>query len=220
LFNVLLIKLNKFCSRVSLHELILIKKITKMKLIKSLAMLSVLGAMVASCGEAKKEETVETTEIVEEAVEVVETPNIVGVASANADFSTLVAAVGAADLVGTLSGEGPFTVFAPTNAAFDKLPAGTVETLLKPESKAKLTSVLTYHVVSGKFEAAAVIDAINANNGKFEVTTVQGGKITLSLVGGNVVLTDANGGTATVVIADVAASNGVIHAIDSVVMPK
>lgn len=191
-----------------------------MKLIKSLAMLSVLGAMFASCGEAKKEETVETTEIVEEAVEVVETPNIVGVASANADFSTLVAAVGAADLVGTLSGEGPFTVFAPTNAAFDKLPAGTVETLLKPESKAKLTSVLTYHVVSGKFEAAAVIDAINANNGKFEVTTVQGGKITLSLVGGNVVLTDANGGTATVVIADVAASNGVIHAIDSVVMPK
>lgn len=191
-----------------------------MKLIKSLAMLSVLGAMVASCGEAKKEETVDTTELVEEAVEVVETPNIVGVASANADFSTLVAAVGAADLVGTLSGEGPFTVFAPTNAAFDKLPAGTVETLLKPESKAKLTSVLTYHVVSGKFEAAAVIDAINANNGKFEITTVQGGKITLSLVGGNVVLTDANGGTATVVIADVAASNGVIHAIDSVVMPK
>lgn len=191
-----------------------------MKLIKSLAMLSVLGAMFASCGEAKKEETVETTEIVEEAVEVVETPNIVGVASANADFSTLVAAVGAADLVGTLSGEGPFTVFAPTNAAFDKLPAGTVETLLKPESKDKLTAVLTYHVVAGKFEAAAVIDAINANNGKFEVTTVQGGKITLSLVGGNVVLTDANGGTATVVIADVPASNGVIHAIDSVVMPK
>ncbi len=191
-----------------------------MKLIKSLAMLSVLGAMVASCGEAKKEETVDTSELVEEAVEVVETPNIVGVASANADFSTLVAAVGAADLVETLSGEGPFTVFAPTNAAFDKLPAGTVETLLKPESKAKLTSVLTYHVVSGKFEASAVIDAINANNGKFEVTTVQGGKITLSLVGGNVVLTDANGGTATVVIADVAASNGVIHAIDSVVMPK
>jgi len=183
-------------------------------------MLSLVGAMVASCGEKKNEETVVTEEVVEEAVVVEETPNIVGVASGNADFSTLVAAVGAADLVGTLSGEGPFTVFAPTNAAFDKLPAGTVESLLKPESKDKLTAVLTYHVVAGKFEAAAVIDAINANNGKFEVTTVQGGKITLSLVGGNVVLTDANGGTATVVIADVAASNGVIHAIDTVVMPK
>ncbi|WP_291117237.1 fasciclin domain-containing protein [Flavobacterium sp. UBA6135] len=191
-----------------------------MKLIKSLTMLSLVGAMVASCGEKKNEETVVTEEVVEEAVVVEETPNIVGVASGNADFSTLVAAVGAADLVGTLSGEGPFTVFAPTNAAFDKLPAGTVESLLKPESKDKLTAVLTYHVVAGKFEAAAVIDAINANNGKFEVTTVQGGKITLSLVGGNVVLTDANGGTATVVIADVAASNGVIHAIDTVVMPK
>ena len=139
--------------------------------------------------------------VLEEAVEVVETPNIVGVASANADFSTLVTAVGAAGLVETLSGEGPFTVFAPTNAAFAKLPAGTVETLLKPESKDKLTAVLTYHVVAGKFEAAAVIEAINANNGKFEVTTVQGGKITLSLVDGKVVLTDANGGTATVAIA-------------------
>ncbi|GGD27630.1 fasciclin domain-containing protein [Flavobacterium orientale] len=192
-----------------------------MKLIKSLTMLSLVGAMMASCGEKKNEETVDTAEeLVEEAVVVEETPNIVGVASANADFSTLVAAVGAANLVETLSGEGPFTVFAPTNAAFDKLPAGTVESLLKPESKDKLTAVLTYHVVAGKFEAAAVIDAINSNNGKFEVTTVQGGKITLSLVGGNVVLTDANGGTATVVIADVAASNGVIHAIDSVVMPK
>jgi len=190
-----------------------------MKLIKSLTVLSIVGIMVASCGEAKKEEVVEEV-VVEEAVEVVETPNIVGVASANADFSTLVTAVGAAGLVETLSGEGPFTVFAPTNAAFGKLPAGTVETLLKPESKDKLTAVLTYHVVAGKFEAAAVIEAINANKGKFEVTTVQGGTITLSLVDGKVVLTDANGGTATVVITDVAASNGVIHAIDTVVMPK
>jgi uncharacterized surface protein with fasciclin (FAS1) repeats len=190
-----------------------------MKLIKSLAILSFVGVMVASCGEAKKEEAVEEV-VVEEAVEVVETPNIVGVASANADFSTLVTAVGAAGLVETLSGVGPFTVFAPNNAAFAKLPAGTIDTLLKPESKDKLTAVLTYHVVAGKFEAAAVIEAINANKGKFEVTTVQGGKITLSLVDGNVVLTDANGGTATVILADVAASNGVIHAIDTVVMPK
>ena len=108
----------------------------------------------------------------------------------------------------------------PTNDAFAKLPAGTVEGLLKPESKGTLTAVLTYHVVAGKFEAAAVIDAINENNGKFTVTTVQGGTITLSLKDGKVLLTDAKGGTATVVMADVAASNGVIHAIDTVVMPQ
>ncbi len=191
-----------------------------MKLIKSLTALSLAGLILTSCGEAKKEEVVEEVVTTEGAVPVVETPNIVGVASGNADFSTLVAAVGAAELVETLSGEGPFTVFAPTNAAFEKLPAGTVESLLKPENKEKLTAVLTYHVVAGKFEAAQVIEAINTNNGKFEVATVQGGKITLSLVDGNVILTDANGGKSTVVIPDVAASNGVIHAIDTVVMPK
>jgi uncharacterized surface protein with fasciclin (FAS1) repeats len=195
-----------------------------MKLIKSLTILSLVGMFGASCGEAKKEKAVEVVETVEEAVEeaveVVETPNIVGVAAGNADFSTLVTAVGAAELVETLSGEGPFTVFAPTNAAFEKLPAGTLETLLKPESKDKLTAVLTYHVVAGKLEAAQVIEAINTNKGKFEVATVQGGKVTLSLVDGNVVLTDANGGKSKVVLADVAASNGVIHAIDTVVMPK
>lgn len=189
-----------------------------MKLIKPLTVLAI-GIMFTSCGESKKEEVVEEV-VAEEVVEVVETPNIVGVASSNADFSTLVTAVGAAELVETLSGEGPFTVFAPTNDAFNKLPAGTVETLLKAENKDKLTSVLTYHVVAGKFEAAAVIEAINSNNGKLEVTTVQGGKITLSLENEKVVLTDANGGKAIVVIADVAASNGVIHAIDTVVMPK
>ncbi|PKH67885.1 beta-Ig-H3/fasciclin [Flavobacterium sp. ALD4] len=151
---------------------------------------------------------------------VVETPNIVGVAAANADFSTLVTAVTAAGLVETLSGDGPFTVFAPNNAAFAKLPAGTVESLLKPESLEKLQAVLTYHVVAGKFDAATVIDAINKNNGKYSVTTVQGGTIVLSLNDGKVMLTDANGGTATVILADVAASNGVIHAIDTVVMPK
>jgi uncharacterized surface protein with fasciclin (FAS1) repeats len=146
--------------------------------------------------------------------------NIVGVAAGNDSFTTLVAAVTAAELVDTLSGEGPFTVLAPTNDAFNKLPEGTVDTLLKPESKEKLASVLTYHVVSGKFESAALISAITDNDGKFTVETVQGGKIDLSLEDGKVILTDANGGKSTVVIADVAASNGVIHAIDSVVMPK
>ncbi|MFQ3174165.1 MAG: putative surface protein with fasciclin (FAS1) repeats, partial [Flavobacterium sp.] len=135
-------------------------------------------------------------------------------------FSTLVTAVTAAGLVETLSSAGPFTVFAPNNAAFAKLPAGTVDGLLKPENLDKLKAVLTYHVVAGKFDAATVIDAINKNNGKYSVTTVQGGTIVLSLKDGKVLLTDANGGTSTVVLADVAASNGVIHAIDSVVMPK
>jgi uncharacterized surface protein with fasciclin (FAS1) repeats len=123
-------------------------------------------------------------------------------------------------LAETLSGDGPFTVFAPTNDAFAKLPAGTVETLLKPENVEKLKSILTYHVVSGKFDAATVVDAIKTNDNKYTVTTVQGAKIDLSLDGENVILTDATGAKATVVIADVSASNGVIHAIDAVVMPS
>lgn len=193
-----------------------------MKTLKAFTFLALSGLMLISCGEKKKEVK---EEVMEEAVEMEEavmeevTPNIVGVAAANDNFSTLVAAVTAAGLVETLSGEGPFTVFAPTNDAFAKLPAGTVETLLLPESKDALTGILTYHVVAGKFEAAAVIDAINANNGTFTVTTVQGGTIDLSLMDGNVILTDAKGGKSTVVIADVAASNGVIHALDTVVMP-
>ena len=146
-------------------------------------------------------------------------PTIVGVASGNDQFSTLVAAVGAAELVGTLESEGPFTVFAPTNEAFEKLPQGTVQTLLKPENKDMLTNILVYHVVSGKFMAGDVIKAIKENDGAFTVSTVQGSKIVLSLKDGAVVLTDANGNSSTVIIADVAASNGVIHAIDSVIMP-
>lgn len=193
-----------------------------MNLAKTICAFLVVGALATSC-EKKEAVTTDMTDSsaapMDTAV-VVETPNIVDVASGNADFSTLVAAVKAAGLVETLSGDGPFTVFAPTNAAFDKLPAGTVNGLLKPESLDKLKSVLTYHVVAGKFDAAAVIDAINKNNGKYTVTTVQGGTIDLSLKGDKVMLTDANGGTAEVVMADVPASNGVIHAIDTVVMPK
>jgi uncharacterized surface protein with fasciclin (FAS1) repeats len=194
-----------------------------MKLVKAIGAMALLGVITTSCGEKKIAETAGTTDTTTVAVDsaaVVETPNIVGVAAGNADFSTLVTAVKAAGLVETLSSEGPFTVFAPNNAAFDKLPAGTVDGLLKPESLDKLKAVLTYHVVSGKFDAAAVTEAINKNNGKFTVTTVQGGTIVLSLKDGKVILTDANGATSTVVLADVAASNGVIHAIDSVVMPK
>jgi uncharacterized surface protein with fasciclin (FAS1) repeats len=132
----------------------------------------------------------------------------------------LVAAVTAADLVGVLNGAGPFTVFAPVNAAFDKLPEGTVAGLLEAESKETLTAVLTYHVVSGKFLANDVLEAIKSNDGSFTVETVQGGKLTATTKDGKVMLTDEAGNISTIVIADVEASNGVIHAIDSVVMPK
>jgi uncharacterized surface protein with fasciclin (FAS1) repeats len=145
---------------------------------------------------------------------------IVGVAVGNENFSTLVAAVKAAGLVDVLNGDGPFTVFAPTNAAFAKLPEGTIATLLKPENKELLTAILTYHVVAGKFVAKDVLKAIKDNKGKFEIKTVQGNTLTASLKGGKVILTDAKGNVSTVVMTDVAASNGVIHAIDTVVMPK
>ncbi len=146
--------------------------------------------------------------------------NIVENASNSKDHTTLVAAVKAADLVTTLSGTGPFTVFAPTNAAFEKLPAGTVDTLLKPENKKTLTDVLTYHVVSGKQDAASIVKAIEAGNGKATFKTVQGAELTASLEGKDVILTDGKGGKSKVTIADVMQSNGVIHVIDSVVQPK
>ncbi len=136
------------------------------------------------------------------------------------DHTTLVAAVKAAGLVSTLKTAGPFTVFAPTNAAFDKLPAGTVETLVKPENKGTLTTILTYHVVAGKFDSAAIAKAIKAGGGKASLTTVQGGKLTASMDGNRLKLTDEKGGTSYVTIKDVYQSNGVIHVIDTVVMPK
>ena len=145
--------------------------------------------------------------------------DIVGVASGSADHSTLVAAVKAADLVSTLQGKGPFTVFAPTNEAFAKLPAGVVDNLLKPENKDKLSAILTYHVVSGTLDAKKVMAAIKNGNGKAELTTVAGGKLTAAVENGKVVLTDANGGKSTVTATDLKASNGVIHVIDTVLMP-
>jgi uncharacterized surface protein with fasciclin (FAS1) repeats len=134
--------------------------------------------------------------------------------------NTLVAAVKAADLVGVLSGPGPFTVFAPTDGAFAKLPAGTVETLVKPENKAALANILTYHVVAGKVTAADVLAAIKAGGGKAELTTVQGQKLTAQLNGQNVEVIDANGGRALVIKADVPSSNGVIHVTNAVSLPK
>lgn len=136
------------------------------------------------------------------------------------DHTTLVAAVKAAGLVDTLKGPGPFTVFAPTNAAFEKLPKGTVDTLLKPESKKALTGILTYHVVAGKMDAATILKAIEDGKGKATLKTVAGGTLTASLDGKDVILTDEKGGKSKVTIADVMQSNGVIHVVDTVLMPK
>lgn len=149
-----------------------------------------------------------------------ETKDIIDNAVNSADHTTLVAAVKAAGLVDTLKGPGPFTVFAPVNAAFDALPAGTVDTLLKPESKDQLVAVLTYHVVPGKIAAADLIKAIQDAGGTYKAATVQGGELTFTIEGDQVKITDASGGVATVTIADVIQSNGVIHVIDKVLLPK
>ncbi len=146
--------------------------------------------------------------------------DIVDIAAGSEDHTTLVAAVKAADLVTTLKGPGPFTVFAPTNDAFGKLPEGTVANLLKPENKAQLANILTYHVVSGNIDAAAVLDAIKKGDGKVVLTTVSGGKLTASLDMGKVKLTDESGNSAFVTATDLKGSNGVIHVIDGVVLPK
>ena len=147
------------------------------------------------------------------------TKNIIENAVKSKDHTTLVAAIKAAGLVETLSGPGPFTVFAPTNAAFAKLPAGTVDTLVKPENKGTLTTILTYHVVAGKMKAKDLVAAIKAGGGKTMLTTVQGGTLTASMMGKRVMLTDAKGGMSHVTIADVNQSNGVIHVVDAVLMP-
>jgi uncharacterized surface protein with fasciclin (FAS1) repeats len=146
--------------------------------------------------------------------------DIVDIAAGSEAHTTLVAAVKAADLVATLKSAGPFTVFAPVNDAFAKLPAGTVETLLKPENKALLAKILTYHVVAGNLDAAAVMDAVKKGKGKAVVTTVSGGSLTVTVEGGKVKLTDEKGGSAFVTAADLKGSNGVIHVIDAVVLPK
>ncbi|PLK23083.1 beta-Ig-H3/fasciclin [Porphyrobacter sp. TH134] len=145
--------------------------------------------------------------------------NIVQTAQSTGMHNTLVAAVQAAGLVETLSGPGPFTVFAPTDDAFAKLPAGTVETLVKPENKATLTTILTYHAVAGKVTAGDLVKLINDNGGKATITTVAGATLTAMLDGDKVVITDAKGGKTTVVKADVMTSNGVVHVTDGVFLP-
>jgi uncharacterized surface protein with fasciclin (FAS1) repeats len=145
--------------------------------------------------------------------------DIVDIAVGSSAHTTLVAAVKAAGLVETLKSKGPFTVFAPVNDAFTKLPAGTVETLLKAENKATLVKILTYHVVAGNLDAAAVLAAIKAGNGKAELTTVSGDKLVATIDAGKVKLTDEKGGTAFVTATDLKGSNGIIHVIDTVVIP-
>lgn len=146
--------------------------------------------------------------------------DVVDIAIGSEAHTTLVAAVKAADLVATLKSTGPFTVFAPVNAAFDKLPAGTVESLLKPANKATLSKILTYHVVAGNLDAAAVMAAIKKGKGSVELTTVSGGKLKASIDNGKVKLSDEKGGFAYVTATDLKGTNGVIHVIDTVLMPK
>ena len=148
------------------------------------------------------------------------TKDIVDNAVNSKDHTTLVAAVKAAGLVETLKGEGPFTVFAPTNAAFNKLPKGTVESLVKPEMKDKLTSILTYHVIAGKIDSKSLMKMIMDNKGSYTAKTVQGSELTFTMKGKKLVVKDENGGWAYITIKDVYQKNGVIHVIDTVLMPK
>ena len=146
--------------------------------------------------------------------------DIVDAAMGSKDLTTLVAAVKAAGLVDTLKSKGPFTVFAPTDSAFQKLPAGTVETLVKPENKAMLTKILTYHVVAGNVDSKAIAKAIKKGKGKATFKTVSGDNLTAMMEGNNLVLTDEKGGKSMVTVADLKQSNGVVHVIDSVVIPE
>ena len=197
------------------------KLVLSMAVIASIAFTSCKDNEKNTSEETMTEEEIamETTDVSTEAT-MPEQETIAEIAMGNEDFSTLVTAVKAAGLAETLNSEGPFTVFAPTNAAFDKLPEGTVSTLVEPANKEKLAGILKYHVVSGEYMAADVVKAINDNDGSFTIPTVQGGELTATLEGENVILTDAAGNKSTIVMTDVDASNGVIHAIDAVVMPK
>lgn len=174
---------------------------------------------LAACSTEAPQAAVDENATEEVASEVTESNTIVDVAVGNENFSTLVTAVTAAGLGETLNGDGPFTVFAPTNDAFAKVDADTLASLLTPEKKDDLTGLLTYHVVAGKVMAADVAKAIADGGGTATLTTVQGAALKASLDGENVILEDAAGGKSTIIMTDVDASNGVIHAIDTVVMP-
>ena len=180
-----------------------------------MAVMLLAGISFSSTAQDMKEKTVEVG-----GSPMYASKNIVDNAVNSKDHTTLVAAVKAAGLVETLKGAGPFTVFAPTNGAFDKLPAGTVDNLVKPENKSTLTGILTYHVVAGKLDAKELKKWMKKGNGSAELTTVQGGKIWIMEKDGKWWVKDEKGATAQITISDVYQSNGVIHVIDSVLMPK
>ncbi len=188
-----------------------------MKAIK-FAGLMLASALVMNVSVAQKQMNEKTVEV--GGAPMYPSKNIVENAVNSKDHSTLVAAVKAAGLVETLQGAGPFTVFAPTNAAFEKLPAGTVEMLLKPENKSQLTKVLTYHVVAGRLDVKSLEAMIKTGKGTAELATVAGGKLWVMKKDGKWWVKDENGNTATISISDVYQSNGVIHVIDRVVLPK
>ena len=185
-----------------------------MKKIRQIAMLAI-AVLVVNASYAQMEKTVMVG-----GAAMYPSKNIVENAVKSKDHTTLVAAVKAAGLVETLSGPGPFTVFAPTNSAFNALPKGTVETLLKPENKAMLTGILTYHVVSGKMNSKDLINAIKAGGGTATLKTVAGGSLYAMRKGGKLILKDEKGGIALITIKDVNQSNGIIHVINKVLLPK
>lgn len=189
----------------------------------TIVLASAASLAIAACAEETAEPTTEDTAAMNDqmANETAEAGTIVEVAQDNPDFSTLVSAVTTAELGETLSGEGPYTVFAPTNAAFEAVDQATLEQLMSEEGREDLTNILTYHVVEGETMAQALTEAIeDAGEEGYALTTVNGATLTATLEGGNVVLTDAAGNTATVTSTDVDASNGVIHVIDTVLMPS
>lgn len=194
-------------------------KFTRIRVMAAVSAVAILG--LAACN---SEPEAPATDTMEPAATDTMAPaadgTVVAVAQGNPDFSTLVSAIQSAQLVDTLNGDGPFTVFAPTNAAFDKIPADTRNGLMQPAQRDALTGILTYHVVPGRVDAATLTRQIEQGGGSATLTTVQGGTLTARVVDGTVTLTDAAGNTSRVVTTDVAASNGVIHAIDTVVMPN
>lgn len=181
-------------------------------------MKTILATLVMAMGLSAFAATEKTTMV--GGAEMFPSKDIVDNAVNSKDHTTLVAAVKAASLVDTLKSAGPFTVFAPTNAAFAKLPAGTVEGLLKPEAKSTLTKILTYHVVAGKFDSKDIAAMIKKGKGTATFKTVAGGTLTATMTGTALTLKDEKGGTSTVTIANVYQKNGVIHVVDTVVMPK
>jgi len=194
------------------------QKIKRMKLVKIFA-LFLSAVVLVNTANAQEKMTNEKTVNVGGAP-MYPSKNIIENAVNSKDHTTLVAAVKAAGLVETLQGAGPFTVFAPTNEAFDKLPKGTVDNLVKPENKTTLTKILTYHVIAGNYDAKAIADLIKAGNGKAMLKTVSGGTLTFWMKGPKLMLTDEKGNMAAVTIKNVYQSNGVIHVIDTVLMPS